>query len=118
MSTLVNHGDLLQLATLDVEAVLNGAEEAGAAIALDRTGTGTSALALMLGAPPLSAFGADSFSKHRALLPGAAIVVRPGLALDIDLPEDFDHAFEAGALPNHLPFSSHSALAMPRRPRS
>ena len=100
---LVIHADLPLLNAADVDALLAEASRAGAAIAPDRAGTGTNALALVAPAAVKTAFGVDSFALHKAMFPAAAIIKRPGLALDIDFPEDLDLATAAGALPIACP---------------
>lgn len=99
---LVIHADLPLLSASDIAALLAEAAAVGAAIAPDHARTGTNALALMnsgaLQPALLPAFGPDSLTLHRALLPHAAIVNRPGLALDIDTPADLDRAIAAGLL--------------------
>lgn len=98
------HADLPLLDARDIEALLDDAEGAYAAIAPDRAGTGTNALALRRvehGFVPQ--FGEGSFARHCALLPGATVVRRLGLALDIDTPDDFDFAASVGALPIACP---------------
>lgn len=87
---LIIHGDLPVLATADVEAVLASAQRNGVAIAPDRHGTGTNALALVSPSGIVPAFGEGSFARHRALFPNGAIVKREGLTTDIDTPEDLD----------------------------
>lgn len=95
---LVIHGDLPLLTSDDVNALLGAADTAGVAIAPDRHGEGTNALAAL--APFPFAFGEGSFQRHRdAAPPNAAIVRRQGLAFDIDTPEDFDAAVAAGWRP-------------------
>lgn len=86
--TLMVHGDLPLLTADEAADLLAAAVAAGAAIAPDRAGSGTNALALTEPAGFLAAFGPDSFARHRALLPHAAIVERRGLGLDVDTPED------------------------------
>ena len=88
--------DLPLLTADDIAALLGAASAAGAAIAPDHAHTGTNALALTDPAGLWSAFGPGSFALHRALLPHAALVERPGLALDIDTPEDLDRALSSG----------------------
>ncbi len=95
---LVIHADLPKLAPDDVEALLSAADKAGAAIAPDRHEKGTNALALARNARCDFAFGSDSLARHRRLFPGAAIVRRPGLAFDLDTPDDLAEAREAGLL--------------------
>lgn len=84
---LVMHADLPALCDDDVEALFVGAS-AGAAIAPDRHGIGTNALALHDARGFDFAFGPDSFARHREMLPGAVVVDRDGLAFDIDFPAD------------------------------
>ena len=99
---VVLHGDLPNLATDDVQAlVVAAAGEPSVAIAPDRLGTGTNGLALR----PLDVigfrFGAGSFAAHRAEAQQAgveaAIVARPGLAFDLDTPEDLARWLELGS---------------------
>jgi 2-phospho-L-lactate guanylyltransferase len=97
----VLHGDLPNLAPEDVAALMSAAERAPAlAIAPDRAGSGTNGLAL---SPPGIigfAFGVGSFAKHRdaALAAGVepAVVDRPGLAFDLDTPQDLARWLELG----------------------
>ena len=94
---LVIHADL-PLVSIDDIAALIAADGAGGAIAPDRHGTGTNALALV---EPLGfhfAFGPDSFSRHCAAAKGKArVVTRLGLGLDIDTGDDLDAAIAARA---------------------
>ena len=97
----VLHGDLPNLAQDDVLALLTaGGGERGVAIAPDRLGSGTNGLALR---PPEIIgfrFGAGSFAAHVAEAEGAgiraAVVRRPGLAFDLDTPEDLARWLELG----------------------
>lgn len=89
-ATLFIHADLPLLDVAEVNALLIAAEQSGAALAPDRAGQGTNALALVSAEPFMPAFGVDSFRKHRALLPTAAIVEREGLAVDIDEPDSLE----------------------------
>lgn len=89
--------DLPLLGVADIEAMVEGAHRYGAAIAPDRHGTGTNALALASPAGFRFRFGADSFSLHRGALPAAAIVRRRGLMLDVDTPDDLAVAIGEGA---------------------
>ncbi len=86
-ATLFIHADLPLLAVSDVVMLLEAAERDGSALAPDRAGQGTNALALVGAEPFMPAFGVDSFRKHRALLPRAAAVELQGLAVDIDEPD-------------------------------
>jgi len=93
---LVVHADLPLLGADDITALLAAAGQDGFAIAPDRLGTGTNAITIPRGRPFAFAFGPDSLSAHRAADAGARIVERPGLALDIDTPDDLDAAVAAG----------------------
>jgi 2-phospho-L-lactate/phosphoenolpyruvate guanylyltransferase len=86
---LIVHADLPMLASSDIDALIVAAEQAGAAIAPDHFGTGTNGLALCAAAGFVPAFGVGSCARHKALLPGAALVDRLGLAHDIDTVDDY-----------------------------
>jgi len=102
---LIVHADLPLLTSGEVTDLLTAAHETGCALAPDREGQGTNALALC-GRPPQGPdgfrfqFGAGSCAAHRieaqrcGLAP--AIIERPGLALDIDYPHDLRDARAAG----------------------
>jgi 2-phospho-L-lactate/phosphoenolpyruvate guanylyltransferase len=100
---VVLHGDLPNLRADDVETLIRGLPadgSPGVAIAPDRAGTGTNALALQ---PPRVInfrFGVGSFAKHaeevdRAGVPCVA-VDRAGLSFDLDTPEDLKRWLELG----------------------
>ena len=95
----VLHGDLPNIAPEDVEALLAAAPTPrGVAIAADKTGSGTNGLALR---PPdvlRFRFGSGSLEKHREAAVGVPFVVvhRPGLAFDLDTPEDLARWLEMG----------------------
>ncbi|MDB5686089.1 MAG: 2-phospho-L-lactate guanylyltransferase [Rhizorhabdus sp.] len=94
---LVIHGDLPLVTPDDIEAMLAAAEQAGIAIAPDRHGSGTNALALRDPAPFTFAFGEGSCAAHHAAAgEGAMTVNRPGLSHDIDTPDDLAAARTAG----------------------
>ena len=100
----VLHGDLPELDVADVDALAAAVtgEQRGVAIAPDRRGTGTNGLAMRpLNAIPFR-FGTDSFAAHRAAAKAAelteVIVRRPGLAFDLDTPEDLDEWLRSGVL--------------------
>ena len=113
------HADLPLLGADDIAALLDAALSAGAAIAPDCSRTGTNALALSDAGGLRPAFGPDSFALHRALLPRAAVVDRPGLALDIDTPEDLDRAIAAGLVVGHQTWITTPLPSAPDRgPRS
>lgn len=100
---LVLHGDLPDLEPEDVAALAASVpDRPGVAIAPDKTGSGTNGLALR---PPEVIgfhFGTGSRREHeaaaRAAGVAAVIVDRPGLALDLDTPEDLRGWLENGVL--------------------
>jgi 2-phospho-L-lactate guanylyltransferase len=89
---LVIHGDLPIVRADDIEALIDAAEGPGRAIAPDRHGQGTNALALTRLPPGFNyAFGPDSFALHRQRLGSTlAIVNRDGLACDVDTQDDLE----------------------------
>lgn len=76
------------LTEADVSALLAGASRAGIAIAPDRHGTGTNAVALRDDALFRFRFGPDSLRHHCEQVLDAAIVRTRGLAFDPDTLED------------------------------
>lgn len=82
--------DLPYLIASDLEMLL--AEETGVVIAPDRHRRGTNALLLALPSVIAPAFGPDSFRAHQELARRASseatVVTTPGLATDVDEPED------------------------------
>jgi len=107
---LVIHADLALVSGDDIAALVAG-DGAACAIAPDRHGTGTNALALV---EPLGfrfAFGLDSFSRHCAAAKGKArVVTRLGLGLDIDTEDDLDAAISAGFMRAKEPATQLDAL--------
>ena len=101
---VVLHGDLPNLSAEDVLALLAGlgavAAGRGVAIAPDRTGAGTNGLGLRPPGAIAFRFGTGSFAAHlsEAEAAGAAlsVVERPGLAFDLDTPEDLARWLELG----------------------
>ena len=87
------HGDLPNLHVDDVNSLLSSLPKpVGVAIAPDRAGSGTNGLALRPPAAIDFRFGLGSFLAHRAAASDAGVatvvVRRPGLAFDLDTPED------------------------------
>jgi len=84
--------DLPRLRASEVQALLAAALEDGVALASDRHGSGTNALALSLPARFRPQFGAGSLARHlaqaRELSLTATQICLPGLQFDIDEPED------------------------------
>ena len=90
----VLHGDLPELSAGDVTALLAAVDGPCPAVAIapDAAGRGTNGLAL---APPTVigfSFGRDSFAVHSSAAEGVGarltVVHRPGLAFDVDTPDD------------------------------
>ena len=99
---LVLHGDLPNLRADDIQTLWRALPDAGAGVAIapDRAGTGTNALALR---PPdviAFRFGTGSFAAHAAEVERAGVpavaVNRAGLAFDLDTPADLARWFELG----------------------
>jgi 2-phospho-L-lactate guanylyltransferase len=95
------HGDLPNLTTDDVAALLDALPEAGGvAIAPDRAGSGTNALALRPPDAIAFRFGVGSFAAHLAEAEEAGTTLievhRPGLAFDLDTPADLARWLELG----------------------
>lgn len=82
---IILHGDLPLLSPSDVSAVAQLVREGHGAIAPSSDG-GTSAIG-SVGAFRFE-FGIGSFHRHLPRLPDARIVMRTGLALDVDSPND------------------------------
>lgn len=94
-AALVLMSDLPRLRPADVQALLSAHDEQTLVVAPDRHERGTNALITPL--PGACALGhEDSFHRHcqRAREAGwrCAVVRRPGLALDIDWPADYEAA--------------------------
>ena len=87
---LVIHADLPLVASEDIAALLTEAERHGAALATDRAGHGTNALALGDGRAFAFRFGPDSRALHCAQHPAMPVVERTGLAADLDTPDDLE----------------------------
>jgi 2-phospho-L-lactate guanylyltransferase len=97
-SILVVHADLPLLAADDIDALLDAAETSGAALAPDRHGSGTNAVALSPYVPFAFEFGPGSLARHIGQpVHDLRIVDRPGLAIDVDEFQDLELAAAAGA---------------------
>lgn len=93
---LVIHADLPLLEPEDIAALLTEARH-GIAIAPDRAGSGTNAIALLDPTGFNFAFGCHSLASHLTAAHGKArLVKRIGLGLDIDTAEDLDAAIALG----------------------
>ncbi|MEH6758600.1 MAG: 2-phospho-L-lactate guanylyltransferase [Parasphingorhabdus sp.] len=84
---LIIHADLPLLREEDVQAIVDTAKD-GAAIATDRAGQGTNALAIIDGRPFTFCFGAESLSLHCRQYPQMSVLRRDGLMADLDTPDD------------------------------
>ena len=98
---VILHGDLPNLTTDDVAALLDALPQAGGvAIGPDRAGMGTNALALRPPDAIAFSFGAGSFAAHVAEAEGVGTTLvevhRPGLAFDLDTPADLARWLELG----------------------
>jgi len=89
---VIIHADLPLLSVEGIAALTAGAAD-GWAIAPDRHGTGTNALALTQMMDFTFVFGPNSFARHlRATTTAPSVVQRTGLAIDIDTQDDLDLA--------------------------
>ncbi len=93
---LVIHGDLPLLRAAEVEQLLVAATQSGAALATDRMGQGTNALALADGRALAFGFGPDSRTHHSAQWPDMPVLSLEGLATDIDTADDLAFARRKG----------------------
>lgn len=85
---LIIHADLPLLLVDDVRHLLDAAEADGIALATDRAGEGSNALAIADGRPFEFRFGQDSRRLHVAQSPAMAVLQRIALSADIDTPDD------------------------------
>nr|WP_275588874.1 2-phospho-L-lactate guanylyltransferase [Croceicoccus hydrothermalis] len=85
---LVIHADLPLLAQADVKGLLEAATEHGIAMATDRTGEGTNAIALADGRKFVFRFGPGSRALHGAAEEQMPVLQRDGLSADLDTPDD------------------------------
>ncbi len=93
---LVFHADLPLAKPEDVGALLAMADKRRVAMATDRAGLGTNALAIADGAPFEFCFGPMSRMLHTAQFPDMPVVRRAGLTIDIDTPDDLRFAETCG----------------------
>jgi 2-phospho-L-lactate/phosphoenolpyruvate guanylyltransferase len=85
---LIIHADLPLLQAEDVRHLLNMAEAEGIALATDRIGEGSNALAIADGRTFNFRFGLGSRLLHQAQFPAMAVIQSTGLSADIDTPDD------------------------------
>ncbi len=92
---VVLHADLPRQTVADVEMLITEGRRRGMALAPDHHGRGTNALYTMLPGPVEYQFGQGSLERHlesakrSGMTP--ALVRRPGLACDVDVPGDLRH---------------------------
>lgn len=96
---LVIHADLPLLSCADVAALLRAGADHGAALATDRAGEGTNALALADGRPFDFRFGPGSRALHCTANPAMPVIHTTGTSADLDTPDDLaflrQHGFHA-----------------------
>jgi 2-phospho-L-lactate/phosphoenolpyruvate guanylyltransferase len=92
---LIIHADLPLLSAEDVRELIKAAQD-GAAIATDRAGEGTNAVAISDGRAFAFCFGAGSRVLHCRQYPDMAVLEREGLMSDLDTPEDARFISERG----------------------
>jgi len=97
---LIVHADLPLLESGDLDALIEAAAACGAALAPDRHGSGTNAVALADARTFAFRFGPGSLALHQARAGRSCRLVElPGLQLDCDTGEDLDIALAAGFEP-------------------
>jgi 2-phospho-L-lactate/phosphoenolpyruvate guanylyltransferase len=94
---LVIHADLPLVSSAEIEALLGMAERDGAALATDRAGQGSNALALLAGTNVAYKFGEGSRALHSAQRPDMPVILDGGLTFDIDTPADLEHFYAISA---------------------
>lgn len=90
---IVLHADIPLLGAADITAVLSAQRASGGlVIGCDQHGSGTNLLAFDAGSTPQFHFGADSCAAHERWANDAGVPIeilhRPGIAQDVDEPED------------------------------
>jgi 2-phospho-L-lactate/phosphoenolpyruvate guanylyltransferase len=104
---LVLNADLPLLTPQDLRLLAEAAERTGCALAVDRHGSGTNAVALLPEVSFAFAFGRGSLSAHLQCASGASVLRRAGLACDLDTPADIAHVLASG---HALPATVHELL--------
>ncbi len=96
---VIVHADLPFLTVEDVRALLDTADRTGLALAPDRHGSGTNAVAISGGAPLRFCFGAGSMAGFVAQAGGRhRMICRDGLSRDLDTLDDLDAAIAEGCV--------------------
>jgi len=96
---LIVHADLPLVQAKDIEALISAAELEGVAIATDRAGTGTNALAIMPSRSIKFSFGSNSCALHKAQCASFTILGDEGLSADLDTADDLAFATKRGFAP-------------------
>jgi 2-phospho-L-lactate/phosphoenolpyruvate guanylyltransferase len=89
---LVIHADLPLVTSDDIDHLLKIAAMEGIALATDRLGEGSNALAIADGRAFTFMFGPDSRRLHAAQSPAMPVIQTAGLSIDVDTPEDLHDA--------------------------
>ena len=89
---LIVHADLPLLRAGELDEMLAVAASQGIALATDRAGEGSNALAIADGRAFAFRFGPRSRNLHADEAPGLTVLDLPGLTADIDTPEDLAFA--------------------------
>lgn len=93
-------GDVPNVASAEIERVVEALPERGVVLVPSFDGTGTNVLAMRpLDLLPATAFGPDSLARHRAAAADLDVVLCPlhGAALDVDTVADLDRLMRGGA---------------------
>jgi 2-phospho-L-lactate guanylyltransferase len=97
---LVLPADLPFLGGAEIDEMVRRGRQSGLAIAPDKQGLGTNAIFVALPTSFRFHFGLHSFGKHLAEAAGHGMVAQrvdlPGLAFDVDEPQDLDLLLEQG----------------------
>lgn len=91
---LIIHADLPLVTAGEIRSLLEAAQQSGIAIAPDRHGTGTNAVAIKAERLFQFSFGRASLQRHFA--DRSVCVLRPGLATDVDTEADLAQAANRG----------------------
>lgn len=95
---LIVHADLPLLRAGEINQLLAIAAAQGVALATDRAGRGSNALAIADHRSFAFRFGPDSRDRHAAQVPVLAVLDLTGLSADVDTPEDLAFARAHGFL--------------------
>lgn len=97
---VVIHGDVPKVTGADIDALVTAGRRTGLALAPDRHGLGTNALFVGLSGGFEFRFGEHSLMLHqqqaRLQRLSPTLVVRPGLAFDVDRPEELQQLLRCG----------------------